>query len=72
MSSQRKYCALNANLSMAKEYVCSVQFSCSVVSDSLQPHGLQYARPPCLSQTPGAPKNSLTLFPLFPHLFVMK
>ena len=26
----------------------SVQFSCSVVSDSLWPHGLQHARPPCL------------------------
>ena len=25
----------------------SVQFSCSVVSDSLQPHELQHARPPC-------------------------
>ena len=25
----------------------SVQFSCSVVSDSLRPHGLQHARPPC-------------------------
>ena len=25
----------------------SVQFSCSVVSDSLQPHGSQHARPPC-------------------------
>ena len=25
------------------------QFSCSVVSDSLQPHGLQHARLPCLS-----------------------
>ena len=25
----------------------SVQFSCSVMSDSLQPHGLQHARPPC-------------------------
>ena len=25
---------------------CSVQFSCSVVSDSLQPHGLQHARLP--------------------------
>ena len=28
---------------------CSVQFSCSVVSDSLQPHGLQHTRPPCPS-----------------------
>ena len=29
----------------------SVQFSCSVVSDSLWPHELQHARPPCPSQT---------------------
>ena len=31
-----------------------LQFSCSVVSNSLWPHGLQHARPPCLSPTPGA------------------
>jgi len=31
----------------------SVQFSCSVVSDSLQPHKMQHARPPCPSPTPG-------------------
>ena len=31
----------------------SVQFSRSVVSDSLQPHELQHARPPCPSPTPG-------------------
>ena len=30
----------------------SVQFSRSIVSDSLRPHGLQYARPPCPSSTP--------------------
>ena len=30
----------------------SVQFSGSVVSDSLRPHGLQHARPPCPSPTP--------------------
>ena len=29
----------------------SVQFSCSVMSDSLRPHGLQHARPPCPSPT---------------------
>ena len=29
------------------------QFSRSVMSDSLWPHGLQYARPPCPSPTPG-------------------
>ena len=31
----------------------SDQISCSVVSDSLQPHESQHARPPCLSPTPG-------------------
>ena len=31
----------------------SVQFSHSVMSDSLQPHGLQHTRPPCPSPTPG-------------------
>ena len=31
----------------------SVQFSCSAVSDSLQPHILQHARSPCPSPTPG-------------------
>ena len=33
--------------------VSSVQFSRSVVSDSLQPHEPQHARPPCPSPTPG-------------------
>ena len=36
----------------------SVQFSCTVVSDSLQPHELQHARPPCPSLTPGVHTNS--------------
>ena len=35
----------------------SVQFSCSVVSDSLRPHGLQHTRPPYLSSTPGVHSN---------------
>ena len=35
-----------------------VQFSCSVVSDSLRPHGLQDARLPCPSPTPGACSDS--------------
>ena len=37
------------------------QFSHSVVSDSLQPHGLQHTRPPYLSPTPGACSNSCPL-----------
>ena len=36
----------------------SIQFSRSVMSDSLWPHGLQHARLPCLSPTPGARSNS--------------
>ena len=39
----------------------SVQFSRSVVSDSLWPHGLQHARLPCPSPTPGACSNSCPL-----------
>ena len=41
---------------------CSVsQFSCSVTSDSLRPHGPQHARPPCPSPTPGVHPNSCPL-----------
>ena len=39
----------------------SVQFSHSVVSHSLWPHGLQNARPPCPSPTPGVYSNSCPL-----------
>ena len=41
--------------------VFSVQFICSVVSYSLWPHGLQHARPPCPSPTPGVYSNSCPL-----------
>ena len=39
----------------------SIQFSRSVVSDSLQPHGLQHARPPCPSPTPKVYSDSCPL-----------
>ena len=39
----------------------SVQFSHLVMSHSLWPHGLQHARPPCSSPTPGAYSNSSPL-----------
>ena len=38
-----------------------IQFSHSVVSDSLQPHGLRHARAPCPSPTPGVCLNSCPL-----------
>ena len=37
------------------------QFSSSVVSDSLWPHGLRHARPPCLLPAPGVYSNSCPL-----------
>ena len=40
------------------KHMHSVQFSCSVVSDSLRPHESQHARPPCPSPTPGVYSNS--------------
>ena len=39
----------------------SVEFSRSVLSDSLRPHGLQHTRPPCSSPTPGVYSNSCPL-----------
>ena len=42
-------------------HIRSVQFSCSVVSDSLQPHGLQHARLPCPSPTHGVYSKSCCL-----------
>ena len=45
-------------------YACSlssVQFSRTVMSDYLWPHGLQNARPPCLSPTPRPCSNSCPL-----------
>ena len=47
-----------ASSSFTPHQFSSVQFGRSVVSDSLRPHGLQYARPPCPSPTPGVyPKS---------------
>ena len=41
-----------------EDQMSSVQFSRSIMSDSLPPHGLQHSRPPCLSPTPGVYSNS--------------
>ena len=45
-------------ISFLPEGFSSVQFSRSVVSDSLRTHELQHARPPCPSPTPGVHSNS--------------
>ena len=43
---------------MISQQIRLVQFSHSVVSDSLWPNGLKHARPPCPSPIPGAYSNS--------------
>ena len=46
-----------------KLFILSVQFSCSVMSDSLQPHESQLARLPCPSPAPRVYPNSCPLSP---------
>ena len=48
----------NVSLSKYIYQFSSVQFSHSIVSDSLWPQGLQHTRLPCASPTPGAYLNS--------------
>ena len=50
----------------------SIQFSLSVMSDSLRPHGLQYSRLPCPSPTPRACPNSCPVESVMPssHLIL--
>ena len=55
-----RQCTFSSLLVFFLERIClnSVQFSHSVVSDSLQPHESQHARPPCPSPTPGVHSDS--------------
>ena len=63
------YGVLYLELSLHKHYLINllnlyqltVQFSCSVMPNSLQPHRLHHARPPCPSPIPGAYSNSCPL-----------
>ena len=52
---------LPSNWEVGTDFISSVQFSCSVVSDFLRRHESQHARPPCPSPTPGAYSNSCPL-----------
>ena len=61
-------CTISFLISMLKPHATFIitlssvnQISRSVVSNSLQPHGLQHARPPCLSPTRGVYSNSCPL-----------
>ena len=48
--------ALRCSAGRKHGYQCSVQFSRSVVANSLRPHELQHTRPPCLSNSQSLPK----------------
>ena len=48
---------ITTNNTEIQRIISSVQFSRSVVSDSLRPHESQHARPPCPSPTPGVHPN---------------
>ena len=77
MSTDTKSSAPNA---WTQRCSLTIQFSCSAVSDSLRPHGLQHARLPCPSPIPGAfshscplswwchPTISSSVVPFFSHL----
>ena len=57
-------CEFQFNKKRSKKFIrsvfvaLSVQFSHSVMSDSLQPHESHHARPPCPSPTPGVHSDS--------------
>ena len=64
VSGSKKYKSLLFWSHLGSSFSCensSVQFSCSVVSDFLQPHGLQHTRPPCPSPTPRVYSSSCPL-----------
>ena len=58
MDNSMKVCVLQDPKSIQ---FSSVQFSHSVMSDSLRPHKPRHARPPCTSPTPGVHPNSCPL-----------
>ena len=69
----RAYFVPGTTLSGVCACVCvCVQFSHSVVSDSLQPHESQHARPPCPSPTPGVHSDSVSIESVMPssHLIL--
>ena len=53
-----KYTSIKTGFDASESIFSSVQFSRSVVSDSLRPHESQHARPPCPSPTPRVHSDS--------------
>ena len=57
--------------SCTSPHLWSVQFSRTVVSDSLWPHESQHARPPCLSPTPGVHPNPCLIESMMPSNYLI-
>ena len=59
-------------LKQAVVTICSVWFSCSVISDYLWPHELQHTRSPCPSTAPGVYKKLMSIESVIPsnHLIL--
>ena len=55
------HCCCWLSCDLSSELLQTLLFSHSVVADSLRPHGLQHARLPCRSPSPGACSNSCLL-----------
>ena len=55
------HCTFHFNSNKSFLFISSVQYSHSIMSNSLWPHGLQHPRPPCLSPTPRVYSNSCPL-----------
>ena len=64
----------NVGLTYSAPQFSSVQFSRSVVSDSLRPHESQHARPPCPSPTSGVHSDSMSIESVMPssHLILCR
>ena len=61
LKKRKKYICRSMQIYLKHRLSQSVQFSRSVMSNSLQRHGLQHARLPCPSPTPGVYPNSCSL-----------
>ena len=75
-SLEEKFCMIKylhhcVNLVSVRVLSCSFQFSHSVMSDSLRPHGLQHARCPCPSPNPHSLLKLMSIESVMPsnHLF---
>ena len=67
-----QYLFINKSTYMAWEKFSSVWFTGSVMSNSLWPHEVQHARPPCPSPTPGVYPNSCPLVMPSNHLMLCR